>query len=317
MNPLDTAGQLVAAARENGLRLNAATAELDTSGADYLVAHATDAEGTAWVVRSPRRADVAAGASREQHVLELVRPRLPVAVPQWRVCTPRVIAYPRLSGDPAAVVDLSAGGYVWRFDEKAPPPVFLHSFADAVAALHGIDPAAAREAGLPVRTPTEVRQEFAAKSTRARSVLHIPPAVQNRWNAWLEDDTYWPPRSVPVHGDLHPGHILVDGEHRVTGLLDWTEAHVGDSATDFALLYATLGRDALEVALARYQAAGGHVAPRMAEHVAETWSAYPLVLAAFAELSRDEAPRQLAQYLVDENARQLTSPSSSIHPRAQ
>lgn len=305
MTILETRDQILAAAHDQGLRLTPDTAELDLSGADYIVVHAVDAEGAAWVVRSPRRADVMDGASYERRALELVRPRLPVAVPDWRLFTPELIAYPRLDGDPAAVVDLAAGGYVWRFDEKAPPPVFLDSFADAVAALHGIDPEAARVAEVPVRSPAELREESAWRVERAREVLHVPRAVRTRWDRWLKDDTCWPVHGVPVHGDLHPAHILVDGEHRVSGLLDWTELHVGDPATDFTFLYATLGRPALARVLARYRAAGREVWDRMEEHVVETWSAYPVVLADFAEQTEDDGPLQLAQYLVDENAREM------------
>jgi macrolide phosphotransferase len=92
----------------------------------------------------------------------------------------------------------------------------------------------------------------------------------------------------------------------VTGLLDWTEAHVGDPATDFALLFATLGRESLGTLLERYREAGGRVWPRMRGHVAETWSAYPAVIAAFARLTGEDGPRQLGQALVDANEREIS-----------
>jgi macrolide phosphotransferase len=76
-----------------------------------------------------------------------------------------------------------------------------------------------------------------------------------------------------VHGDLHPAHVLVDSGNRVAGLLDWTEAHIGDAATDFALLFATLGHRLLAALLKRYQKAGGRLWPRMHDHIAEIWSA--------------------------------------------
>jgi macrolide phosphotransferase len=305
MTALESMEQILAAAREHGLDLTPTARDPDISGADYVVAHAADAQGVPWVVRAPRRADVVQGAERERRALALVRPRLPVAVPDWRLYSPEVIAYPRLGGEPAAGVDLAAGGYVWRFDERAPPAVFLESFATALAALHGILPEEAGSAGLPVRSPAEVREEFARKVARAREVLDLPDTVGDRWQRWLADDTYWPGGCVPVHGDLHPGHILVDGDHAVVGLLDWTEAHVGDPATDFALLYATLGRETLTRVLRRYAAAGGRAGPRMEEHVVETWSAYPVVLADFALLTGEDQPRQLGQHLVDASAREI------------
>jgi macrolide phosphotransferase len=306
MTTLSTTDAILAAAREHGVPLAAATPELDLSGADFFVVHAMDEEGVPWVVRAPRRADVVERAARERRALVLVAPRLPVAVPEWRLFSPEVIGYPRLSGDPAAVVDLAAGGYVWRFDEKAPPSNFLDSFADTVAALHGVDLAAARGAKLPVRTPADVRAEFVARAERAREELNITDGVWKRWQVWLQDDTYWPEHSALVHGDLHPGHLLINDEHCLVGLLDWTEAHVGDPATDFALLYATLGRGALARLLARYEAAGRTVWPRMEEHVVETWAAYPAILVEFALLTGEDGPRLLAQHLVDVTAREVS-----------
>jgi aminoglycoside phosphotransferase (APT) family kinase protein len=90
---------------------------------------------------------------------------------------------------------------------------------------------------------------------------------------WLAGDSYWPPHSVLVHGDLHPPHILIDRENRVTGLADWTEAHVGDPAVDFALQFAASGQRPLAALLERYKETRGAVWPRMNDHVVEMWSA--------------------------------------------
>jgi macrolide phosphotransferase len=303
--PNHGANDLLAIAREHGLRLTPERQELDETGADFIVMHAVDEQGVPWVVRAPRRADVLARAATERRALELVRARLPVAVPEWRVFTPQLIAYPRLHGNPAAVVDMTAGGYVWRFDETAPPTAFLDALGDGLAALHRVEHADATAAGLPVRSPAAVRAMFADRMDRSRAVLDVPEIVWRRWQRWITDDTYWPEHSVLVHGDLHPAHVLIDDEHRVTGLLDWTEAHVGDPATDFALLFATLGDHPTATLLARYRTSGGLAWARMHDHIVETWSAYPVIIADFAMSSGEEAPRQLGQALVDANARQL------------
>jgi macrolide phosphotransferase len=301
---------LLATARAHGLDLAREQARVDESGADYTVAHAVDGDGVPWIVRVPRRPDVAERAGIEHRALEMVRMRIPAGVPRWEVFSPELIAYRRLAGHPAAVVDAEAGGYVWRFDETHPPTAFLDSLAAVLAALHGVEPAEALAAGLPVRTPADVRQEHAARMERARDVLQVPDSVWRRWQAWLADVDCWPEWSTLIHGDLHPAHILVDDAHRVTGLLDWTEARVADPAADFAVQYATLGRAALDALVERYGRAGGRVWPRMADHVVETWSAYPAVIAQFALLTGDDGPRQLGQYLVDANATELAGQSA-------
>ncbi|HEX8243812.1 MAG TPA: phosphotransferase [Longimicrobium sp.] len=45
------------------------------------------------------------------------------------------------------------------------------------------------------------------------------------------------PRPVLVHGDLAERHVLVDGAHRVCGVIDWGDIHVGDPALDLSLLF--------------------------------------------------------------------------------
>ena len=303
---LDSAEQILAAAREHGLHLTSARPELDDSGADFLVVHAVDEQGTRWVVRSPRRPDVLERAAAERRMLDLVRARIPVAVPNWRLFSSQVIAYPRLGGEPAAVVDMSAGGYRWRFDATNPPAVFLDTLAEVLATLHGISHEDAIAAGSGVRRSAQIRETYAKRMELARGVLNVPDAVWRRWQAWLADDGYWSERPVFVHGDLHPAHILVDEEHRVVGLLDWTEAHVGDLATDLALQYATLGRGALSTIVERYRAAGGRAGARTEEHAIEMWSAYPVVIAAFAAESGEEGLRHLAQSLVDGTAQEMS-----------
>lgn len=264
-----------------------------------MVAHALDTGGTRWILRLPRRADVLPRAAAERAALALVSARLPVAVPNWRVHNAELIAYPRLDGEPAAVIDLSAGGYRWRFDPSAPPTPFVESFGATLAALHAIPVDAAAAAGLRVRSPDRIRQELREGALAARELLRIPPSVTARWERWIDDDGYWPTRSRPVHGDLHPAHILVNPDGRVIGLLDWTEAHVADAGMDFTLQYAAMGGEALDALLAAYGSAGGEVYDRMRAHVVESWAGYPITVASFARVTGEEVHRLFAQQLVD------------------
>jgi macrolide phosphotransferase len=288
---------LLDTARRHGLRLTS-EARLDTSGADFLVAHAFDEHGKAWVLRAPRRAEVWARAENERRALRLVQAHLSIAVPDWQIFSPELIAYPRLAGEPAAVIDLEAGGYVWRFDERAPPEPFLGSLAQALAALHTLPTAAATTTGLSVDAAVSVRNGWARRMEGARTMIDVPEALWTRWQAWLAEDRFWPTEMAVIHGDLHPPHILLDDQHRVVGFLDWTEARVSDPATDFTLLFATLGRDTIARMLDLYRTAGAPVWPHMLDHIQESWSAYPAVLADFARTSGEPGPRELAQTLV-------------------
>jgi aminoglycoside phosphotransferase (APT) family kinase protein len=56
---------------------------------------------------------------------------------------------------------------------------------------------------------------------------------------WLRDHAPRPVRHALVHGDLRPGNFLYEGD-RVTALLDWEMAHVGDPAEDIGWIYRKL-----------------------------------------------------------------------------
>ena len=76
------------------------------------MAFARGRDGVDWVLRIPRRPELAASIEAEARILAFLRPRLSVAVPEWRVRSSELIAYPRLPGAPGLTLDPAT---------KAPP----------------------------------------------------------------------------------------------------------------------------------------------------------------------------------------------------
>ncbi|MFS0836658.1 macrolide 2'-phosphotransferase [Paenibacillus sp. 1P03SA] len=256
--------------------------ELNDSGLDFLAAAARSTDGTSWILRIPRRPDVIQSAAYEAKVLQLVGRSLPVAVPAWHINRPDLIAYRRLSGTPAATVDAASKAYKWHIDPGALSPEFVRSLAEAMAALHRIDGRTAGVAGLMAVEAVDLRAVTAARMEVVRQAYGVSDELWQRWQAWLADASYWPQHTSLIHGDLHPGHILVDDNQRVCGLLDWTEAECGDPATDFALYSAVFGEEALSRLLEEYEKAGGRIWPRMKEHIAEVLGSYAVTIGLFA-----------------------------------
>ena len=277
---LDSADDGLAAAARHGLHLVTPDAELDPVGLDFIVVHARDAAGQWWVARSPRREDVVAAARREAAVLAVVRARLPVAVPEWRIHADDLIAYPRLPGTPA--VTQPGGAPTWNgLDPAAPTDAFLDGMAALLVALAAATPWA-QAAGVRVQTTAEDHRELARALDLAADVLTPSRAVMDRWQRWIDDLDAWPVRRALVHGDLHPGHLLLTEGGRLTGVLDWTEAQIGDPSTDLAMMHRCFGRGVLDDLVARCTRRDGGDWAELIPHAIERAAAFPAIGAAWA-----------------------------------
>lgn len=271
-----TAGELLALAARHGLALEADHATVDMTGLDSIVLHARDATGTRWIVRCPRRPDVAMAAQHEGRVLALVRDRIGVAVPEWRIHTDEMIAYTRIEGTPAVTHD--TGAPVWnQVDPTAPSIAFIDSMARLFTALQSIDTEGAE---LKLRSVEDCKTRVRDAIERTREALQPRQAQLERWERWLEGPT-WRAHTTLVHGDLHPGHLLMtDGV--VTGVLDWTEAEITDPGVDLAMFGGCFGRGSLENLVARMEALGARTWDGLVEHAMERWAVMPVLGAAWA-----------------------------------
>lgn len=187
---------------------------------------------------------------------------------------------------------------MWRFEQQSLTDLFFDSLAETLAQLHSVDHDEAARAGVRVKSPKEARESFADTIGEIQQSFEIPQRLLSRWKTWLSTDSYWPEFSTLNHGDLHPPHILVDETQRVTGLIDWTEAEVADPGKDFVIYYALFGEEGLRDLLRRYENSGGKVWPRMLEHIAEQWAAYPALVAKFATISKKDSDREMARNMI-------------------
>lgn len=266
-------------AERHGLHL---TGDLDVNelGLDFRIVTAADRSGVLWVLRIPRRTGVTEKVEREARTLSMLRQRLPFAIPDWRIVTPELIAYPKLKDFTAISVDAATHEVTWNMDRHS--DAFDTALGRSLAALHAFPLKEAVEGGLRATMPGEVRERVARDIDKVRSAFTIATSLEHRWRAWLDDDASWPGHSVVVHGDLYAGHILVNEKDEVTGMIDWTEAEIGDPSIDFSAHLLLFGEQGLDRLLRHYEAAGGRVWPGMAKHIAERLSMVPIRYALFA-----------------------------------
>ncbi|MFC2947460.1 macrolide 2'-phosphotransferase [Virgibacillus sediminis] len=285
-------------AKKHGLIIREDFIEFHESGLDFHVAFAHDVEGSQWVLRIPRRPDVLPQAAKEKKILDLVVPHLSVAAPEWEIFSNELIAYKLLSGFPVGTIDPEEKAYIWAIDEENVPIIYHETLARSMVSIHRISQEQAAEAGMQAYTAEEVRSNTQKRMERVKENYEIDEKLWSRWQEWLHNDAFWPERTAVIHGDLHPGHILIDDTSRVTGLIDWTEARVDDPATDFVSHYMAFGEDALERLIEAYEKAGGYVWSSMGEHIKELQTVYPVTVAEFAERSGSEEFEKLAQQLL-------------------
>ena len=208
-----------------------------------------------WVLRFPRRADAQDLFEREAPILALARSVLPasVAVPLVRVVEPRASGFPYrvavhrfIDGVPADAIP------------SALRPALAKSIGEALAAIHSVAEAKAREAGLEELDRAEAGRIrwFESGSAGVRALSRRDPRVDEavQWLSRVED----PLRRLDaplrmIHHDLSPEHLLADPDTgRLVGILDWTDAILDDPARDFMPLVTFGGWSLVNEVLAHY-----------------------------------------------------------------
>lgn len=281
---------LLALGSAHGLDLEGRTLRTEEIGLDFRVAIARAADGQDWVLRIPRRPEVLERAAVEGRLLRMVAPHLEIAVPDWRISTSALIAYPLLPGSPGLSVEAD-GSVTWHVDMSSLR--YAASLGAAVSQLHAVDTEAAAATGIEVRSPQQVREGWQRDLERVAAEFEISATLRERWTAWVAEDSYWPQHSVLTHGEIYPGHTLVT-EDRITAILDWTTAAIGDPAKDLMFHQVSAPAEAFEVALEAYTSGGGRVWPRLAEHCTEMFSAGPIAYGLYALTTGEAAHREAA-----------------------
>ncbi|RDV36731.1 GTPase HflX [Bradymonadaceae bacterium TMQ3] len=254
----------------------------DESGADYRVLHAIDQEGDPWIVRTPRRLSLYEAARQEARALRALSDELPVELPRWELHTPEIIAYRRLQGSPGWHIS-STGEFSWHpSNPQNPSEAFLRSVARTIAAMHRLPASRLEAAGIPQRSPHQERDHLRGMLPRVLSVLKPSSEVRERWERWLDADHLWAWEPKLVHGDLHPGHLLLDERGQVIGIIDWSEVHRGDPAIDLSFFIGAFPPGTLERLRDLLDEEGAEPGFALVERCRERWAYYAVIAADWA-----------------------------------
>ena len=198
-------------------------------------------------------------ASAEAHLLRLLGSRSPLPVPQVvRLISDDVMEMERVPGTP-----------LLRHLPLPSPDEVRHlaqGLGGFVAALSRV-PREEVEDLVPVEHPA--LEEYRGEASELSRSLHPELTVAQRKAvaSFLRDDRPpSPARLYLAHCDLGAEHVFVAGAPRhITGVIDWSDAAIGDPALDLGLIMRDLGVDGFQHALTSFEAGGGDVseaAPR-------------------------------------------------------
>ncbi|HJU74713.1 MAG TPA: phosphotransferase [Gemmatimonadaceae bacterium] len=208
-----------------------------------------------WVFRFPRRAYCADFFEPEAHVHRLVSEYLPstIAVPRVQLIGQPTKEFPYRFAGHRFIPGIAADGLDTRL-----LPALARDIGAAFGALHSIPEQAARAGGVAEMPMDDLGQKewFDRGLVLAAELRGLDPVVDAAVH-WMGELTlplhpYDGPLHV-IHHDMGPDHLIVDpGTGRLVGIIDWTDAILGDPARDFAVLVTSLGWDFTEAALGSY-----------------------------------------------------------------
>ncbi|WP_350275939.1 phosphotransferase [Kribbella sp. HUAS MG21] len=165
-----------------------------------------------WIHRAPRRPEVRPRLLAETTLLPWLAPQLPLPVPVPEL-TADGVRHLLLPGEPFTDGDERVGRELGAFLKA------LHAVDVQEAVLRG-----ALDAETATAEKAAVLREF-----REQVVPLLPAEVRTSAHELL--DRVANVRTALVHCDFGPDHILMtDG--RITGIIDWTDAVIGDPALD-------------------------------------------------------------------------------------
>ncbi len=173
-----------------------------------------------WIDRVPEYPDAARQLTNETRLMPRLAPLLPLEVPVPIVLEeePLRVRHPMVVGDLATDRTLTS-------DDGLRVGQFLRALHDMPVNIYV-------ESGIP--DPVAARSELLATLERLlqRVLPLLPEELQEPGSALLRRIALKTPTTL-IHGDLGPHHVLVR-EDRVVGVIDWSDARVGDPAIDLA-----------------------------------------------------------------------------------
>jgi aminoglycoside phosphotransferase (APT) family kinase protein len=194
------------------------------------------------IFRFPRREIALPLLESEWCALPKLSPLLsvPIPIPQWRGDPTSnfpwpFIGYKRLPGMTACYTNLSE-------DERANLAIPIAQF---LATLHTIPSSALTSCHIPADNSTRINGTLLTQKLHTNiEELSLLGLLKSKKELELVINNLQhfraPIGACIVHGDFYVRHLLVDEKHRLAGVIDWGDIHLGDPAIDLAIAHSFL-----------------------------------------------------------------------------
>ena len=216
------------------------------------VAVVTADDGRRFEVRMPRTKSAVTDLELELRAVRALdsaaRARLPFEVTQL------VGEASHAKGARALVLAFVPGEEV-DLTRTSPNGTLAESLGEALGAIHNLPLSVVVDAQLPEYNPADIALKYVNEMDKMAATGQVPSVLLDRWQTALEDVSLFRYQPTVVHGSLDTQAILqglVDHAQVVTGVLNWSQLHIGDPAEDFAWLMSGAASELSEVILLAY-----------------------------------------------------------------
>ncbi len=131
-----------------------------------------------------------------------------------------------------------------------------HSIAQALVAIHSINPDLVAANGFSSYSVAENQRLRVAELDRAAQTSKVPAILLARWEQALEDAALWRYQPNVIHGALN-GDTMLEQDGAVSGVIEWKSLEMNDPAMDFKWLVPDIDHELLDAVLFNYQLARG------------------------------------------------------------
>ncbi len=192
------------------------------------------------VLRLPKNDDGAESVEREARLLPELT--LDLAIPRFLFTAPNPLGpgsfcgYPLVPGEVLSPEEWRARGLLDR-----PGPA--GQIASALDSVHAFPVERAEKLGM---EGWDLREDYAESldPIREEVLAMLTPwqgkALLEAWEGYLDDDANFAYRPTLTHADMSLDHLLVSGE-KISGLIDFGDAEIGDPDYDLSYLWAEAG----------------------------------------------------------------------------